>query len=243
VVRADLERIGLENPEHLAALFLMGRDDINLLTRDTPPLTDFYPKRLSDTRPDRSAIHEFAGQYFNATAAAKRFRRSAWPSQVWGPEIRSAAEPLFAVREIRYRAITEGAGTNLAELDFLLRKTSLREPVLEVFHTDADRVAISERTAAAEPGRILPYEAVSDLLAAALARRNLGRAIELLERATSMERENRGDVLLLTYLYCLNGDVNAAEKMAMRIRLNEKDRIVTWLWGKLQAEFGFRPPG
>ena len=74
--------------------------------------------------------------------------------------------------------------------------------------------------------------------------------------ATSIERFNywkpKGnsgfrsdkDFFLLTYLYCVKGSVEKAEALAAAKALpREKDSFVDWLWGKLQAEYGFRPPG
>jgi hypothetical protein len=48
----------------------------------------------------------------------------------------------------------------------------------------------------------------------------------------------------LTYLYCLNGSVEKAEALASaRAGSIQKDWFVDWLWGELQAQFGFHPPG
>src|SRR5437660_7849939 len=40
---ADVRRIGVEVPQQLAALFLMDGEEIDRITRDIAPLTDFYP--------------------------------------------------------------------------------------------------------------------------------------------------------------------------------------------------------
>jgi hypothetical protein len=51
------------------------------------------------------------------------------------------------------------------------------------------------------------------------------------------------DTLLLTYLYCLNGEVDKANALtAANAGAIKKDRLVDWLWGKLENEFGFHPP-
>jgi hypothetical protein len=82
-----------------------------------------------------------------------------------------------------------------------------------------------------------------DLIAGALARRDIDGAIRLME-----DKKNRGvfslnDTLLLTYLYCLNGSVGKAEALAAdNAAMAKEDEFVNWLWGKLQAEFGFHPP-
>jgi hypothetical protein len=51
------------------------------------------------------------------------------------------------------------------------------------------------------------------------------------------------DTFLLTYLYCLNGSVDKAQALVANNAIAiKKDEFVDWLWGKLEAEFGFRPP-
>src|SRR5437660_6905523 len=45
---ADLRRIGVEVPQQLGALFLMDGEEIDRITKDVAPLTDLYPKRLTD---------------------------------------------------------------------------------------------------------------------------------------------------------------------------------------------------
>jgi len=41
----------------------------------------------------------------------------------------------------------------------------------------------------------------------------------------------------------LNGNVDQAEALATAEAASiKKDSFVKWLWGDLQAEFGFRPP-
>jgi hypothetical protein len=89
----------------------------------------------------------------------------------------------------------------------------------------------------------LPPDALHDLVAGALARRDFGAAIRLLEGETDHGFSNSSDFFLLTYLYCLNGSVEKAEALATdQAGSIQKDWFVDWLWGELQAEFGFHPP-
>jgi hypothetical protein len=122
-----------------------------------------------------------------------------------------------------------------------LRRSQLRTPVLEVQNSDGFRVSLAERLAANSSS--LPTEAVHDLVAGALARRDFGAAIRLLEGEKDRGFSNMNDCFLLIYLYCHNGSVEKAEALATgQAGLIQKDWFVDWLWGELQAEFGFRPP-
>ena len=129
----------------------------------------------------------------------------------------------------------------MAELDLYLRHSGLRIPILEVLGSDAFRLAIAERVAkqAQEP----PLDTMPDLVAGALARRDLNGAIRLLENKKDRGVFTLNETLLLTYLYCLNGSVAKAEALvANNANLIKKDWFVDWLWEKLENDFGFHPP-
>ena len=139
---------------------------------------------------------------------------------------------------MRYRAtITD---TNwLAELDIHLRGSNLREAILETLDTNSFRVAIAKKVA--DAARPPPLDVLPDLIADALARRDYHEAIQFLEEKRTTNAANSRDISLLTYLYCLDGDVATAESVAKATTEPERP-FVKWLWGKLQAEYGFRPP-
>ncbi len=238
--RDDLARIGVEVPEQLAALFVMDGDEIDRVAKGTKPLTDFYPKRLGDVTEEDRSIHEFTSDYMQAASAAQRFRSSRLIQEIWPEAMTSQLDPFFVIREMRYRAgLSE---TNwLAELDIHLRGSRLREPVLETLDTNSFRIALAEKAA----GNLQPppIELLPDLIAEALGRRDYHEAIRLLEDKRGRGVANRNDILLLTYLYCLNGNVEKAEALAATIVGSiGKDWLVDWLWAKLQTDFGFRPP-
>ena len=87
-----------------------------------------------------------------------------------------------------------------------------------------------------------PAETLGDLIAGALARRDIGDAIRLLEDERDRGMAKLDHLFLLIYLYCLNGNVEKAEALADSNAASiQKDEFVSWLWGKLQAEFGFHP--
>ncbi|MDQ6808874.1 MAG: fused MFS/spermidine synthase [Verrucomicrobiota bacterium] len=238
--RTDLARIGVETPEQIGALFLMDGDEIERITRGVPPLTDIHPKRLSDEPGDLEETHRFATGYLEAAAATRRFGASELIERLWPESMRSGIESAFVVRETRFFSDIHGSNA-LAELDLYLRHSRLRSPVLEVLHTDEFRLAIAEQAAATSA--VLPADALPDLIAGALARRDFGGAIQLLEREATRRVPEPNDLFLLTYLYCLNGNVEKAEQLAAaNAGTTQRDWFVDWLWGKLQAEFGFRPP-
>lgn len=237
---ADLTRIGLEVPEEMAALFLMDGEEIERIAGGTEPLSDSYPKRLTDAPPDLEATFRFAYPYMEWSPATRRFLSSPLIERVWPDALKSSLESFFLVRETRFRSQLSGSNW-LAELDFYLRRLPLRSPVLEVLESDEFRLSIARRVA--DKPQIFPAEALPDLVAGALAARDIGGAIRLLEREKSEGFTDPNHLLLLIYLSCLNGNVAEAEALAAANAGSiQKDSVVDWLWGNLQAEFGFRPP-
>ncbi len=236
----DLRRIGIEVPQQLGALFLMDGEDINQVTRDVAPLTDNYPKRLSDAPWDEEASHRFALTYMETLPVFQRFLHSSLVDAIWPESLNTSLESFFVVRETRY--LSETIGSNkLAELDLYLRHSGLRIPVLEVLGSDGFRVAIAERVA--KTTQPPPVEVMPDLIAGALARRDINEAIRLLEDEKDRGALSLDHTLLLAYVYCLNGSVDKAEALAANNADSiKKDQSADWLWEKLENEFGFHPP-
>ena len=240
---ADLRRIGIEVPQQLGALFLMDGEHIDRITQNVASLTDVHPKRLTDQVWDDEANHRFALTYLAVPAAVRRFVQSPLIHQIWPETFSPAAaevESFFILRQSRYLSDTIGSN-KLAELDLYLRHSRLRIPVLEVLGSDALRVSIAERVARKSPTP--PPEIMPDLIAGALAQRNFAEAIRLLESEKDRGAFGVRETFLLTYLYCLNGNVDKAERLAAaNSTLINKDSLADWLWKKLETDFGFHPP-
>ena len=238
---ADLNRIGIEAPQQLGAMFVMDGEEIDRVTHDVAPLTDIYPKRLTDEPWDEQESHRFALTHMEASLAVSRFRGSPLFSGSWQKTSDESLELCFSFRESRYRCAVVERCNPLAELDIYLRHCTLRAPVLSVLGSDEFRLAIAERVAGkteTPPAKVMP-----DLLAGALARRDISGAIRLLESEKDRGMSSVNDTFLLTYLYCLNGEVEKAERLvANDLGSVKRNWFVDWLWEKLQTDFGFRPP-
>jgi spermidine synthase len=238
---ADLSRIGLEIPQQLGALFLMDAEEIDRVTHDIAPLTDNYPKRLTDEPWDEQASHHFALTYMEAASAHHHFLQSPLISGFGWETPEEILKSCFVFREMRYRCGIVAPCNRFAEFDIYLRRCPLRTPVLEVLGSDEFRVAIAERVA--QKSDPPPLEIMPDLVAGALARRDFEGAIRLVEKEKDRAGLSLKDTFLLAYLYCLNGDVPKAETLvANNASSIKKNGFVDWLWGKLETDFGFHPP-
>ena len=236
--RADLARIGIETPEELLAMFLMDGDEISRMTADAKPLRDLFPKRLGDNAQPDPEINRFAFIYVRSASAAERFRASRLIQKILPATGNQTLDPFFVIRDLLYRSRFETTNW-LADLDLHLRGSNLREPVLETLGSNSFRVALARN--AADEMDPPPTETLPDLIADALAGRNYSAAIQLLEEKRNSGGASHDDLLLLTFLYCLNHDVPKAESIAGTIK-NRDDALTSSLWEKLQTEYGFRPP-
>jgi hypothetical protein len=216
----------------------LDRDEIDRVTHNVAPLTDIYPKRLTDKQWDEQASHRFAMTYMKSSLAVQRFRGSPLTSGLWQETPDESLQACFDVREARYRCGIVERCNKLAELDIYLRHFPLRTPVLEVLGSDEFRLAIAERIA--RETETPPAQVMPDLIAGALARREIDGAIRLLE---SEKHRGLNDTYLLIYLYCLNGEVEKAETLvASSAGSIKRNWFVDWLWKKLESDFGFVPP-
>ena len=140
--------------------------EIDRITKGVEPLSDLYPKRLTDVRPNLETAFHFGYNYLERSAARRHFLLSSLIDKVWPNERNKSLELFFLVRETRY--LSEMSGSNwLAELDLYLRHTRLRTPVLAVQDSDEFRLTLAEKLA--NNSRSLPVEALHDLVAGALA--------------------------------------------------------------------------
>ena len=217
----------------------MDGEEIDRITGDVAPLRDNYPKRLTDAVWNDQANFNFTSTYMDASSAVERFGWSPTINRIWPETLNESLKSFFSVREMRYLSETIG-GNEWAELDLYLRHSRLRVPVLEVLGSDGLRLSIAER--AAKKSQPPPLEIMQDLVAGALAQRDINGAIRLLENKKDRSSLSLDDTYLLTYLYCLSGEVDKAEALAAtNAAAVKKNSSVDWLWGKLQSEFGFHP--
>src|SRR5439155_18244668 len=124
-------------------------------------------------------------------SAFQRFLWSPLINRIWpealNPET-AGLQSFFNLRQSRY--LSQMTGSNeLAELDLYVRRSLLRIPVLEVLGSDGFRLSIAERVA--KKSQRPPLETMPDLVAGALAQRDIKGAIHLFE-----DEKDSGQVML-----------------------------------------------
>src|SRR5207249_11546942 len=98
----------------------MDAEGIDQITHDVAPLTDCYPKRLTDEPWDEEAGHRFALMYLAAPSALQRFLHSSLAATIWPETLNKSLESFFILRQTWY--LSEIIGSyNMKDLAHTLR--------------------------------------------------------------------------------------------------------------------------
>jgi spermidine synthase len=95
VVGPELRALAVEVPEQLGALFIAGADDLDEMTRDTPPLDDDHPRRLLSRKAERSEVVPIYRQWLDENVTRERFARSRIVERLWPEAVRHATPDYF----------------------------------------------------------------------------------------------------------------------------------------------------
>ncbi len=242
VVGPEMRALGFEDPGQIGATFLMGAEDLRLLTAGTAPLTDDWPRRLSPRLgSDPESLAHYL-EYMDTVETRKRFEASPYCRALWPVPLRQRSVAFFdaqqALNRLTVPSATQG-NLDFAWLHHILMRTSLRTPVLWAFGSTARSQAILRELDIAAHG---PDAAVSyELAVEKLAERDLDAAERLLAEARRL-REEPGLVLTHVYLLCLLERVEEARRLVAEngdwFRSDPGARVfLQWL----SSTFGFEP--
>ena len=142
VVGSKLRAVALESPGHLGALFLGDAAWLAEYTRDTPPLTDDRPYRMSSRFPLK--VHPDFLPVMDAEATRERFLRSEWVARNWPEVWRRDTAAAFREQAITNATLLASYGgprvPTLALLHEALTRTSLRAvPMLLLATSEVDQ--------------------------------------------------------------------------------------------------------
>ncbi|MDJ0849844.1 MAG: spermidine synthase [Myxococcota bacterium] len=214
-VLRELMALGLESPELLGATFMADAEALRALTRDTPPLVDDFPLRLSEQAPapDAAVAVPFFRELMDTTRAKSAFERSAWVARVWPAELRAATLRHFAWQALVNASLTYGsdATPSLADLRRVLDDSGLRTLPLWILASDAaelDAARALEGDAARRPNalRVLGVGAIAD--------RDYAKAARLFAEAREKRPRSARLLGLEITARCMGGDLDGASALA-----------------------------
>jgi spermidine synthase len=217
-VAPELARLGFERPEQIGALFLADAAILREAVRDTPPLDDDHPHRLSHHDLglyDRGRSFEFMRAFQDPALARQRFEKSALIRRVWPPGLRNRSLQYFAWQDLLNRALIQGgsaAPIEEEEIRRLLEETELRSLVQWALRSDPEVEAVAAKVTSRSAGDIPMAEI--HLGIGALADRDYPRAERHFARATQLGAAALPTLRLRILALCLDGKVDRAAALA-----------------------------
>lgn len=213
VVGPRLREIGVERPEQLGALFMAGADELRALVADTPPLTDDYPKRLSDLFPSAQAMKPVYRPLMDTKVAAMRFATSETVKRLWPPSLRASSAPFFEIQsEINayFRGVRPAASEELATFRRLFEGPLL--PTLARWQLGSSVRQEALAAVAHERGNRDP-ELHYHLGVGALADRDFPRAASHFTKLRSTRHWTKQTAFHEMYALCVAGETTRAREL------------------------------
>jgi spermidine synthase len=142
----ELRAIGLELPGQLGALFIGDASYLRELTREDPPLTDDWPRRMQ--RPGTGKERDdLIWQWRDTRAARQRFVDSALIEKLWPPHMVGEALRNFENQRLITDLLFPGrtAARQVPVLHQVLTRSPLQLPLLLMLGSDPDIQAALQR--------------------------------------------------------------------------------------------------
>jgi spermidine synthase len=204
-VARELSALGFETPEQLGALFLGDAEHLRSITRGVAPVTDDWPKRLSEATPDRVRTLPAFVAWMDTRRTRERFEGSAWIARLWPEATRLGTLPYFDVQEKINRSLLlapRDVPSAIGEIDGLLTRTELETLPLWSLGSDFQRQRAARQ--AIEKGRTGPLPE-AELGLGSLASRDYERAARHFGRARALGGTARKWLYLEIYSRCMAG--------------------------------------
>jgi predicted membrane-bound spermidine synthase len=242
VVGPELRELGFERPEQIGALFIEGADDLRAQTRETPVLSDDWPRRITAQGEFPERIPDEYLAWLDVDAARERFEQSELVARLWPEGLREAARYEFAAQDLINRA-GRASRVSLEEsiglLHRILEADELRMPVLWALGSDAD---IQRVIAEADEAQRARPAAWFHLGAGHLAGRRYDEAARAFARAEGHPAWGREASRLRAYALCRSGRCDEATELARErhARAGSPDRLPAF-WAWMRDTFGLDP--
>lgn len=230
VVGPDLSALAVERPEQLSALFMGGPEFLERQAGDALPLTDDFPKRLSDEAFDISSGVKDYVPWMDQQETRRRFDGSDWLDGMWPSEYRSSDARYFLAQWEINRTLIEKPyelQTVLPKVHAFLTTTSLSTAPLWFLQSHELRQRAAR--AALEAGRA-DASTYYELGLAELADRKYWRAYELFDRAGRSGLATQRVQTLMLYSLFMARDASGRQDLLAELRsTGAKSNVEPWL--------------
>jgi hypothetical protein len=224
VTRAEMKRLGLEQPEQLGALFIGDAEYLNQVIGNTPPLVDDAPKRIEAPSESRREVERLFQGFSDVAGAHERFQRSPLIARLWPARLASASLPYFAVQRI-INGHAFGRPPVMDDTHRLLTGSALQTLVLWLLGSDADVQGI---VAAASPSELASPAMQLHRGIGFIAARSYAAAVDPLARAELDPSLRSKAFAFRIYALCMSGrTAEAQQAVYQRVARALDDRELT----------------
>jgi spermidine synthase len=232
-VATELRAVGLERPEQLATLFMADAAQLRERIAGTPPVTDDFPKRLSDfpSRDPRGERKRFEA-WMDADASRERFAESAFARELLPDGLRERSLPYFAVQGLMNGLMAMPPARlapreQVETVDWILTETDLTTPVLWLLGITADHLRIIDaRLASGAPEE--PF--LAELAVRDLAERRYASAAERFRRVLEQRPDDRFALSYRAYALARSGRAEEARLEVARFLPQAGAERPYWAW-------------
>ena len=246
VVEPELKRLGFEFPEQLGAYFIADGLWLRDLVKESPPLVDNFPHRLSPRlmakQEDRYA------SMIDPAQSAQRFHSSQHIDRLWPASIKEDSLKFFDFRyqihdhmsESRQQLAPENR-RGLAGLHHLLTASTLQTPVLWMLNTQVRELQILEKSPMRAEEVGVCYHRRGDR---AMSRRDYSQAVTHYLHARQLDPDRRVNYCFLDmFALCMAGQNRKAQNLANEIAASIGPVMTEQSdWQFLAQKFGLSDP-
>jgi predicted membrane-bound spermidine synthase len=222
-VAAEMQRLGLERPEQLGALFIGDADYVRGLTAGAQPLTDDNPKLIDAPFSSPEARAALLHNVTDTAAARARFETSPFIARLWPQAMRAASLPYFAFQRTidahMHGDSIAAALPAIEDVHQVLTQSNLSAPVLWRLGSNSDIQQVVSQAAPEEQANPLVQFHLGVRL---LSERRYGDAADALSRAAMLTGQaaapgapSTGDnaFALQVYALCMAGQTRLAQEL------------------------------
>lgn len=221
LVQPELLAVGFENPEQFGAFFIADSKRLENWLRDSSPLTDNYPQRLSSWVWNHPIDIKTYLDFMDTAASQKNFLESEDIAQIWPESLRQTTIKQFAARQMINEILARSTWRNplrMFHLHECLQNPSLNHYILWLLDSDDYAQQILANVLQETPENVFQdIEAYPHLAARALQENDYLLAERYLQRLTDLNiRTDRDESLFLNfytirmYLLYLSGEKQQA---------------------------------
>lgn len=221
---AHMRELVFPKPELIGTAFIADAKTLREMVRDTPPLTDDFPARVSWRHP--RGTDPFYDEFSTPAANATRFARSEWVAGTWPAALRRstiAAAPLQRAIDLSQLKIYGGASPSMwPAVEWLLDHEA--DPTIPLLLLGVDEHDVQLATRAIARGVTDPlarYVVAAD----AVSRRDYARAETMLQASPAGEMHN---ARLRAFARAMSGDAAGAAAIAATLRGEDDTGFATW---------------